>query len=195
MKMRLGMMLLGTALCLTAAVAAFGAEDLKKLEEQLLNEKCSLCHSSKRIYTIDPAQLATVVERMRKMNPDWFVDIKSEHMVQAIAAIVKDPAMVATRKAWQEAVDRGEKLFADPALGKNEYSCKSCHDPAKQAATMAMTLRNVTDAFPRWDPGLKRFVDINEAINRMIAEKLGGEQLPPNDQKLFDLLAYLKTLK
>jgi hypothetical protein len=29
----------------------------------------------------------------------------------------------------------------------------------------------------------------------MIAEKLGGEQLPPNDQKLFDLLAYLKTLK
>jgi cytochrome c len=194
--MRLGLMLLGTALCLTAAGTAFGAEDLKKLEEQLLNEKCSLCHSSKRIYTIDPAQLATVVERMRKMNPDWFTDIKSEHMVEALAAILKDPQLVAGRQAWQEAVDRGSRLFADPSLGKNEYSCKSCHDPsAKSPSEIPITLRNVADAFPRWDTKLKRFVDINEAINRMIAEKLGGEPLPPNDQKLFDLLAYLKTLK
>ena len=195
MKLRHGILLLGTALCLTAAGTAFGQDDAQQLKNKLLAEQCNLCHSSKRIYAIDPEKIGEVVERMRKMNPDWFLDIKSEHMVQAIAAIIKDPAMVATRQAWQEAVERGEKLFADPAFGKNEYSCKSCHDPVKQAASMSMTLRNVTDAYPRWDPTLKRFVDINEAINRMIVTKLGGEQLPPNDQKLFDLLAYLKTLK
>jgi cytochrome c len=189
-------MIFGTALCLTAAGTALGADDLKQLEEKLLNEKCSLCHSSKRIYNIDPAQLATVVERMRKMNPDWFTDIKSEHMVEALAGILKDPQLVAGRKAWQEAVDRGERLFADTALGKSGYSCKSCHDPsAKSATEIPITLRNVMDAYPRWDAKLKRFVDINEAINRMIADKVGGEQFPPNDQRLFDLLAYLKTLK
>ena len=61
MKLLHGMMLLGTALCLTVSGTAFGADDLKQLEEKLLNEKCSLCHSSKRINNIDPAQLATVV--------------------------------------------------------------------------------------------------------------------------------------
>jgi cytochrome c len=132
---------------------------------------------------------------MRKMNPDWFTDIKSEHMGEALAAILKDPQLVAGRQAWQEAVDRGERLFADTNLGKNDYSCKSCHDASAKLTEMPIKLRNVADAFPRWDPKLKRFIDINEAINRMIAEKLGGDQLPPNDQKLFDLLAYLKTLK
>ena len=188
MKLLHGMMLLGTALCLTVSGTAFGADDLKQLEEKLLNEKCSLCHSSKRINNIDPAQLAAVVERMRKMNPDWFIDIKSEHMVEALAAILKDPQLVAGRQAWQEAVERGEQLFADTTLGKNGFNCRACHNPPE-------VLRNVQDAFPRWDPKLKRFVDINEAINRMIAEKLGGDPLPPNHQKLFDLLAYLKTLK
>jgi len=189
-------MLFVMALCLTATSSAFGADDLKQLQEKLLNEKCSLCHSSKRIYTIDAAGLATVVERMRKMNPDWFSDIKSEHIVSALADVLKDPQLVAGRKAWQEAVDRGEQLFADTSLGKSGYSCKACHDPsAKQPQDIPIKLRNVVDGYPRWDPNLKRFVDINEAINRMIAEKMGGDRLPPNDQKLFDLLAYLKTLK
>jgi cytochrome c len=182
------MMLLGTVLCLTAAGTAFGAEDIDKLQEKLLKEQCNLCHSSKRIYTIDPAQLATVVERMHKMNPDWFADIKSEHMIQAISAIIKDPAIVAEREAWKNAVDRGEQLFEDTTLGKNGYNCRACHNPPE-------VLRNVADAFPRWDAKLKRFVDFNEAINRMITEKLKGDQLPPNDQKIFDLIAYLKTLK
>ena len=195
MKLRYGMMLLGTAFCLTVSGTAFGADDLKRLEEKLLNEKCSLCHSSKRINNIDPAKLAAVVERMRKMNPDWFADIKSEHMVEAIAALLKDPQLVAGRKAWQEAVDRGEQFFADTTLGKNDYSCKTCHDPSATLPELPIRLRNVADAFPQWNPKLKRFVDLNETINRMIADKLGGGQLPPNDQKLFDLIAYLKTLK
>jgi hypothetical protein len=42
---------------------------------------------------------------------------------------------------------------------------------------------------------LKRFVDIDEAINRMIQEKMKGTPLPPNDQRYFDLLAYIKSLK
>jgi cytochrome c len=195
MKLRYGVALLGTALCLTASGTAFGTEDLEKLKEKLLNEQCNLCHSSKRIYNIDPAQIATVVERMRKMNPDWFMDIKSEHMVQAIAAITKEPTMISARKAWLEAVDRGELLFADTGLGKNGYSCKSCHDSSAKPPDFPITLRNVADAFPQWNPKLKRFVDLNETINRMIADKLGGSQLSPNDQKLFDLIAYLKTLK
>jgi cytochrome c len=188
MKLRLGLMLLGSVFCLSVAGTARGADDLKLLEEKLLKEQCNLCHSSKRILTMDPAKIAAVVERMRKMNPDWFVEIKSEHMVQALAAILKDPQLVAGREAWKNAVDRGSELFKDTTLGKNGYNCRACHNPPE-------VLRNVADAYPRWDPKLKRFIDINEAINRMIAEKLGGDQLPPGDQKLFDLIAYLKTLK
>jgi cytochrome c len=137
---------------------------------------------------MDPAKIAAVVERMRKMNPDWFVNIKDEHMIEVIARIIKDPALVSAREAWANAVERGQQLFEDTTLGKNGYNCKACHNPPE-------VLRNIADAYPRWDPELKRFVDINEAINRMLVTKLGGEQLPPNDQKLFDLLAYLKTLK
>ena len=187
MRLRFGIAFAAIALCLGAAATAFGAEDLEKLRQKLIKEQCNLCHSSKRILTMDPAAIAAVVERMRKMNPDWFADIKSEHMVEAIAALIKDPALAAARAAWSEAVDRGAKLYADASLGKSGKSCKSCHD--------TKSLRNVADAFPRWDPTLKRFVDINEAINRMVAEKLGGTPFAPVDQKLFDLLAYLKSLK
>lgn len=187
MKLRRGMMFLLTALCLTVAATAFGAEDLEKLQQKLLVEQCNLCHSGHRIYQIDPKEVATVVERMRKMNPDWFLEFKSEHMVEAIAAIIKDPSMVATREAWAAAVERGSRFFADVSLGKNGYNCRACHNPPE-------VLRNIADAYPRWDPKLKRFVDFNDAINRMIVEKLGGEALPITDQKLYDLVVYLKTL-
>lgn len=187
MKFRRQTMILGTALFLAATGTAFGAEDLEKLQQKLLVEQCNLCHSGHRIYQIDPKEIATVVERMRKMNPDWFLELKSEHMVEAIAAILKDPSMVATREAWAAAVERGSQIFADTSLGKNGYNCRACHNPPE-------VLRNIADAYPRWDPKLKRFVDFNDAINRMIVEKLGGDPLPITDQKLYDLVVYLKTL-
>ena len=39
-------------------------------------------------------------------------------------------------------------------------------------------LRNVEDAFPKFDANLKRFVDIDEAINLMIKDKHEGDALP-----------------
>lgn len=186
MKLRHSL-ILGTALFFAAAGTAFGEEDLDKIKQKLLVEQCNLCHSGHRIYQIDPKEIATVVDRMRKMNPDWFLELKSEHMVEAIAAILKDPSMVATREAWAAAVERGSQIFADTSLGKNGYNCRACHTPPE-------VLRNIADAYPRWDPKLKRFVDFNDAINRMIVEKLGGDALPITDQKLYDLVVYLKTL-
>ena len=94
------------------------------------------------------------------------------------------PGVLAIREAWKDAVERGEGIFKDEKLGASGKACASCHKPG--------ALRQVADAYPRFDPQLKRFVDINEAINRMVKEKVGGEPFPLNDQRLFDLVAYLR---
>ena len=163
-----------------------GAEEAAAIEDQLLNEKCSLCHATKRLFRMDPGEIRETVERMRKMYPDWISTIESDHIAEVITKVVKDPSAVAQRKAWQEAVERGEKLFGDASLSPKGNACSTCHK--KEG------LRNVADAFPRWDGQLKRFVPLNEAINRMVEFKLEAEPFPPNDQRLFDLIAYLKSL-
>jgi len=118
---------------------------------------------------------------------DLITEADNEHVARAIAKILDDPNALAARNAWREAVDRGEALFNDTKLGATGKSCASCHS--------ASSLRNVEDAYPKFDPVRKRFVDLNEAINYMIQERMKGTPLPPNDQRYFDLLAYIKTLK
>src|SRR5512137_931148 len=58
--------------------------------DQLLIEKCSFCHTAKRINVMDPAKVKETVERMRTMNPDWISDVQSEHVIQVIAEVLKD---------------------------------------------------------------------------------------------------------
>lgn len=163
------------------------AQQQTPTDEEILKAKCTLCHSGHRIYQLDPAQIRPVLERMRAMNPDWITTTESDHLATVIAKLLEDPAALATRTAWREAVERGQELFSDARLGTTGKSCSSCHTPG--------SLRNVEDAYPKFDPGRKRFVDLNEAINYMIQEKMKGTPLPPNDQRYFDLLSYIKTLK
>jgi cytochrome c len=154
--------------------------------EALLKEKCSLCHSSKRINRMDPVKIKETVERMRKMNPDWISSIQSDHIAAVIAKTIDDPNIIASRTAWREALDRGAALFKDDTLGKKGVSCSICHTKPEQFA-------KIEDTYPRWDAKLKRFVGLDETIALMLREKIGAE-LAPNDQRIHDLLIYLKTL-
>jgi cytochrome c len=179
--------ILPAALVLALVAPMAGAADQPLTEEDIFKAKCSLCHSGHRIYRLTPEQIRPVVERMRKINPDWITEVDSDHIIKVIAKILDKPEASAERTAWAESVSRGEALFNTATLGTTGKSCASCHTPG--------SLRNVEDAFPKFNPALKRFVDMQEAINLMIRDKLKGTPIPPNDQKYFDLLAYLKSLK
>lgn len=170
-----------------AAAPVLGAETAPSLEDAVLTGKCSLCHSSKRVLTMDPEKIKTTVERMQKMNPDWITTTDKDHVVEVLAKVLKDPALVAGRKAWQEAVERGEALYRDPKLGKSGFTCAACHEQG--------ALKNVADAYPQYDLKLRRLVSLEERIQLMIREKMEGEPLPSNSQQMFDLLAYLKSRK
>ena len=176
-----------TALALTLPLMA--AAHLRAEEptaDALLSEKCGLCHSSKRINRMNPAKIKETVERMRKMNPDWISSIQSDHIATVIAKAIEDPGIIAARTAWREALSRGEALFKDDTLGKKGVSCSSCH-------TMPEQFHQIEDSYPRWDAKLKRFVSLDETITIMLREKIGAE-LAPGDQRIHDLLIYLKTL-
>jgi cytochrome c553 len=179
--------ILAAVFAVALAARTAPAADQPLSEEDLFKNKCDRCHSGHRIYKLTPDQIRPVVERMRKMDPDWITDVDSEHIANVIAKILGDPSAIAQRDAWAASVARGEALFRDATLGTTGKSCSSCHQPG--------SLRNVQDGFPRFDPVLKRFVDIEEAINLMVKNRLKGTPFPPNDQKYFDLLAYLKSLK
>ena len=163
------------------------AQQPETTADDILKAKCTICHSGGRVQRMFPEEIRPVLERMRKLNPDLITEADNEHVARAIAKILDDPNALAARNAWREAVDRGEALFNDTKLGATGKSCASCHS--------ASSLRNVEDAYPKFDPVRKRFVDLNEAINYMIQERMKGTPLPPNDQRYFDLLAYIKTLK
>ena len=174
----------GLAMTLPLMVAAHLPAD-EQTSDALLKEKCNLCHSSKRINRMDPVKIKETVERMRKMNPDWISSVQSDHIAAVIAKAVEDPNIVAARTAWREALERGEALFKDDILGKSGKSCGHCHSKPEQ-------FEKIEDSYPRWDAKLKQFATLDETIARMLREKIGAE-LAANDQRIHDLLIYLKT--
>jgi len=169
-----------------AAATARAGEPLPT-EDQLLKAKCQLCHEGHRIYRLKPAEIRPVVERMRKLNPDWMTAAETDHIVQVLAKLLDDPNAVTERTAWDEAVERGKKLFNNPDLGTTGKSCASCHDPAG--------FKHVDQAFPKFSDKYKRFIDVQEWIDLMVTEKMKGTALPPFDQRYLDLLLYIKSLK
>lgn len=175
----------GFALTLPLMIPAHLSAD-DPTAEALVKEKCSLCHSSKRVNRMDPARIKETVERMRKLNPDWISSIQSDHIAAVISKTVNDPNVIAARTAWQEALDRGEALFKDDTVGKKGVSCATCHSMVEQ-------FHQVEDSYPRWDAKLKRFVGLDETIATMLRDKVGAE-LAPSDQRIHDLLIYLKSL-
>jgi cytochrome c len=177
----------GAALLIAATVTAARAEQVPGMEDDILKSKCTLCHSSHRTLTMDPKAIKPVLERMQKMNPDWISDVERDHVAEVLVRILENQTVATTRTAWMEAVETGRGIFEDRKLGKSGASCSSCHQPG--------SLKQVADTYPRFDQKLKRFVDLSEAINAMIKDKVGGEPFPVNDQRLLSLIAYIKTLR
>jgi hypothetical protein len=179
-------LLVGAALAIATVIPRAFAQEIPDIEDAVLTNKCTLCHSAKKVLTMKPDEIKPVLERMQKMNPDWITNVEKDHVAEVLARILGNQTVIATRTAWMEAVQTGRDIFEDAKLGKSGKSCSSCHK--------AESLKHVADAYPRFDQKLKRFVDLNEAINAMVKDKVGGEPFPVNDQRLISLIAYIKTL-
>lgn len=156
-------------------------------ESDLLNTKCSLCHTGHRLLTADPAQVKDLVERMEAKNPDWFKGTEKAHLVEALATLLKDPQIAARRTAWDETVAQGKALFSDASLGASGKSCQSCHTAA--------AMRRVADDYPKFDGALNRYISFQERISLMISGKMGGKVLPLGDPRPVALEAYLKSVR
>jgi len=178
------------ALAVTAAAlpAAVGAQQTAApaIDPQLV-KKCTLCHSSQRFLSTNPAQLKELVERMAQKFPDWFKDAEQQELVAKLDALLKDPQVAASRAQWDETVARGKALFADPSLGVGSKSCAGCHTPA--------SLRNIADAYPKFDAKSGRHISLQERIDQMIVGQMGGKRLPLGDIRTVSLEAYLKSLR
>lgn len=175
---------LAAALVLPAIAAAQAAEPTV---EDLIQKKCSICHTGHRILSADPAKIKDLVERMESKNPDWFKDTDKGHLVAALAKLLNDPQIVARRKDWEAMVAKGKEVFADTHLGTTGKSCASCHRPE--------ALRGVSDKYPAYDAQLARYVSLQERLQRMIVSKLTGPEIPLGDPRTVALEAYLKSLR
>jgi cytochrome c553 len=156
-------------------------------ETELLNSKCSLCHTGHRLFTADPAKLKELVDRMEAKNPDWFKGTEKTHLVEALSALLKDPLIKARREAWERTVADGKAYFSDATLGSSGKSCQSCHTPE--------SLREVASDYPKYDPALNRYLSFQERISRMISEKMGGKELLLGDPRSIALETYLKSIR
>lgn len=171
---------LGLSAAAVAQTAAPAADDL-------IQKKCSLCHTGHRIYNADPSQLKGLVERMEAKNPEWFKDADKGHLAAALAKMLDDPQIVARRKDWEAAVARGKEVFADAALGTNGKSCSSCHPPE--------TLAGVTERYPAYDTAAGRYISLQERLQKMIVTKLAGPEIPLGDPRTVALETYLKSIR
>jgi cytochrome c len=176
------------AFAILALSATAGAQQRTgpTVDPQLV-KKCTLCHSSQRLLSTNPAQLKELVERMAQKFPDWFKDTEQQELVAKLDALLKDPQVAASRAQWDETVARGKALFSDPSLGVGAKSCAGCH--------AAEALRGVADAYPKFDAKVGRHISLQERIDQMIVGQMGGKRLPLGDIRTVSLEAYLKSLQ
>lgn len=184
--MRHVMTALAVAFLALPAVAGAQPGTGPAIDPQLV-KKCTLCHSSQRFLTTDPAQLKELVERMAQKFPDWFKDSAQQDLVAKLDALLNDPGVAAARAQWEETVARGKSLFSDASLGVGAKSCAGCHSPE--------ALRGVADAYPKFDGKAGRHISLQERIDQMIVGQMGGKRLPLGDIRTVSLEAYLKSLQ
>jgi len=155
--------------------------------KELIEAKCTLCHTSSRIFTAETGDLKDIVARMTEKNPDWFKEVDSRHLLESLDAMLDDPEIVAMRGAWEQTISRGKVLFSDPQLGSNGKSCADCHK--------VESLRKVRDNYPKWDVGLGKIVSLEEHLNHMVVKKLEGQPMQAGDERIVALALYLKSLR
>jgi mono/diheme cytochrome c family protein len=159
----------------------------RSVAKDLLDAKCTLCHTSKRIFTTDTKDLKDLVARMTAKNPEWFRKTDSRHLLESLETMLDDPEILAMQDAWEKTVSRGETLFGDPELGSNGKSCADCHT--------AESLRKVKGNYPKYDVGLGKMVSLEEHLNYMVVKKLEGEPLQAGDERILALALYIKSLR
>ena len=182
--MRLTWLLLSILLAVPSPQPAIAQEGASRA---LIEGKCSLCHPSTRVFTVDPGSLKEVVARMTKKNPEWFKETDSRHLLESLETMLKDPEISAMRDAWEKTVSRGKALFSDPNLGGNGKSCADCHTED--------SLREVRNNYPKWDVSLSKMVSLEERLNKMVVSKLEGKAFQVEDERLTSLALYIKSLR
>ncbi len=91
---------------------------------------------------------------------------------------------------FEDAVARGEKLFADASLGTNGKSCNSCHTDSGKGDS-ALTGRS---PFPKVFSMAKQMRTLDQTIQGCIMGALKGQPLPWDDARLTDLATYVNSL-
>lgn len=89
-----------------------------------------------------------------------------------------------------DAVTRGEKLFADPSLGSNGMSCNSCHSNLGKGDS-PLTGRT---PFPKVFAMAKKMRTLDQTVQACIVGALKGKPLAWDDARLTDLVTYVNTL-
>lgn len=90
----------------------------------------------------------------------------------------------------EDAVARGEKLFADAGLGTNDKSCNSCHTNLGKGDNK-LTGRS---PFPKVFSMAKKVRTLDQTIQLCITGAMKGPALAWDDDKLSDLASYVNAL-
>jgi len=174
-------------ICLFTLLLSQSSAEQPSAAKELIDAKCTLCHTSYRIYTTDSAELEKLVSRMTEKNPDWFREVDSRHLLVSLEAMLNEPEVSAMRVAWEKTISRGEEVFKDPQLGSNGKSCADCHSPE--------SLVKVKDKYPKFDKDLGRIVSLDEHLNYMVVKKMEGPALKVGDERIFALSLFIKSLR
>jgi thiosulfate dehydrogenase len=87
---------------------------------------------------------------------------------------------------WQQefmaVVEKGEKLFHSPTLGKNKVSCDQCHPNGANTHP---------ETYPKFQKQIGRVIALFEMINWCIQNPLEGETLAADDPKMVAIQAYI----
>jgi cytochrome c len=167
--------------------AATAQTESSSPDQLLINAKCTRCHTADRVLKADPERIRGIVDRMEQKSPELFRGTDNSELTEGLVRVLRDPAVAASRAAWDETVARGRAVFTDASLGNSGKSCSSCHRPDD--------LRGTADRYPKFDAKLGRLVSLQERLRTMIQSKLGGKELPLGDIRTVALEAYLKSLE
>jgi thiosulfate dehydrogenase len=88
----------------------------------------------------------------------------------------------------KDPVELGKALFQDPSLGTTGQTCRTCHPNPE------VSMKGVGDKYPAYFGMAGREMTLREVINFCIQTPLKGKPLPPKDERLMALEAYLRSL-
>ncbi len=105
-----------------------------------------------------------------------------------VLGCAQGPKETAEAPVAKDPVELGKTLFQDPSLGTTGQTCKTCH-PSPETS-----MKGVGNKYPAYFGMVGREMTLIEVINFCIQTPLKGTPLPPGDERLLALEAYLKSL-